>query len=687
MKSLSFKLVFTIVLIGGLLIGLSAQAETASSTVDTVEQTPVQQQEQKTEQESTESGFELEAESENVIVEEITLVIESNTNTTTDDVVLIDNQTAETSATSTVDIIVPTATPLEIVTTTIISTSTNPESATTTLETSINTSTALSVTTTIDLQTLTTPTATSTPSTASTESSTSTEPVTESLASYGVGGSQEDSSADTTPTTTPETISNAEIQSAVDKIIKYMESQQTDDGKIIDGGITDWALMSFVADGKNPAEIASSPSAPHNDSDKTLLGAIISYDFTDPNDLNLCATYPRHVLALYTAGVETSSSSIQNLLTKIRTECYVDNDYGQSGINDDVFALMALLIENQTTDQEIIQGIIKDIKADQTNDGAFTWDGWPGADITGAVINTLNYAKSKGLIIDQTIFDNAKTYLKSQQLDDGGWGWGSSDVLTTGWVMMGINSLSETQSDWFKGEKNPWHVLVDNLNNDGYYESAWVPGTADWFAVKHAIPALLGQSWPIEPKFNQEITQLPNNPNPGTHGSAGGSDIGIDTASSTTDNTSATTTLEIASSTPLAVDKIVVINVNTTTSYQAEVEDIKEGSFAYAQDDNKNAQDDGEGTTGLLRRSAPRNDSESTLARNDSESTATKTLKTEQKINAGQEPKQNLTEKIIEQAPLDTPTRKTAKKAMVVSGGSALILGLYLGFKLLKNML
>ncbi|MBI5254476.1 hypothetical protein HY932_01705, partial [Candidatus Falkowbacteria bacterium] len=129
----------------------------------------------------------------------------------------------------------------------------------------------------------------------------------------GGGGSNNDE-----PPASP-TISDADIKSAVDKVIAYLKSQQDATGKIIDGGTTDWAIMSFGANGQYADE---------------LLNFAKTYNFTDSSELNLCAGYPRHILALLSAGVPTDDVLIQNLKTKINSECYKDNLYGQNGIND-----------------------------------------------------------------------------------------------------------------------------------------------------------------------------------------------------------------------------------------------------------------------------------------------------------------------------------------------------------------
>lgn len=286
-------------------------------------------------------------------------------------------------------------------------------------------------------------------------------------------------------------ISQATISEKVQSILNFLKSQQENDGKIIDGGTTDWAIMSFAANNQYAEEIKKG--------EKSLLDFARGYNFTDASDLNVCASYPRHLLAFLSAGVDKIDNSFRSLIDKIKSEeCYKNNQFGQKGINDDVFALLALLASDASVTESIIIDLVDSIIKDQTTEGAFTWAGYPSADITGAAINVLIYARNKGASVEENIFSRAKAYLKSQQLVDGGWGFSTSDALTTSWAVMGINALSEGQTNWATGQnKNPWSVLADQLKSDGFYESVWAPGTTDWFGTKHAVPAFLGKSWPI----------------------------------------------------------------------------------------------------------------------------------------------------------------------------------------------
>lgn len=289
----------------------------------------------------------------------------------------------------------------------------------------------------------------------------------------------------------PELVSQSTIDDTIEKILTYVKTQQKTTGAIQDGATTDWLIMSFGAKGIYADTVAATSTS--------LLDYAKNYSFSSGAELNFCAGYPRHVLALLAGGVDSSDTAVVELLQKIKSnECFDGTLYGEAGINDDIFALLSLLATGETVSGAQVSAIISSIISDQQTSGAFTWNGWEGSDVTGAAINALKYAVQKGATVDTAIFDKAKNYLKKEQLNDGGWGFGSSDVLTTSWAVMGINALGEGQSDWTQSSgKNPWNVLTGKLSPQGYYTSPFTGSKPDWFATKHAVPALKGSTWPI----------------------------------------------------------------------------------------------------------------------------------------------------------------------------------------------
>ena len=343
------------------------------------------------------------------------------------------------------------------------------------------------------------------------------------------GGGSSNSTIDHSPT-------QIQITEAVNKILNYFKTQQNEDGSILDGGTSDWVAMSFGANGQYAKDIKNSIS------DNSLYDYIYNYNFTDPSEMNLCAAYPRHILALLASGVTKTDNKIVDLKNKITNEnCYQNSLYGQTGINDDIFALLSLSALDYDINSQIISDIKNTIFSDQNSDGAFTWTGYPGSDVTGAVINALDYGQSKGLSIESSVITNAKNYLKSTQLSDGGWGYETSDVLTTSWAMLGIDSLNESMLDWKTSEGyNPKNILIDNLQSNGSYNTTWEPVSIDWFGLKHAVPSLLGKTWPI---ILSPIIQPTNN-------------VGGGSIETITTSTTATSTEEMATSTPEIIDDI-----------------------------------------------------------------------------------------------------------------------------------
>ncbi|MFA4831638.1 MAG: prenyltransferase/squalene oxidase repeat-containing protein, partial [Patescibacteria group bacterium] len=361
-------------------------------------------------------------------------------------------------------------------------------------------------------------------------------------------------------------VSTDEINNAVNKILNFLQSREDANGKIVDAGTTDWAIMSFAANNQYADEVRNGGAS--------LFEYARDHAFDDAStDPNKCATYPRRVLALLAGGVSTEDALIAHQTDKIN-ECHVGASYGLAGINDDIFALIVLLAVGESPQSAIVQDIINTMKQSQTDAGNFT--GFSGPDMTGAAINALIYAKVKGANVDQLIINEAKEYLKNEQLEDGSWvSDGSYAPMATSWVVMGINALGEGQSDWVRNNKNPWNVLTENLRANGSYESASSPGEVEWFATKYAVPALLGRSWPIilAPRAIPPPNNIVNN-------FVGGGAAPIDSATATSTINTSTSTININQTSTTTLD------VNTSTVRQIEPEnEIETENEATAQEE------------------------------------------------------------------------------------------------------
>lgn len=296
-------------------------------------------------------------------------------------------------------------------------------------------------------------------------------------------------------------VSDTDINEAVNTLLNVMKAHQGDDGSIQDANITDWTILSFDAHKIDPDSIeASGVSLAEFAKNYTITQASEGGTFA-----NLCASYPRHLMSLLSVDVATNDPLVTDLATIMKSDaCFDGTYYGVGGglVNDDIFALIALLSAGESVEDTMIQKMIADILAAQDNSGGFSMGFGVGSDGTGAAINALKYAQQKGASIDATVFSNATDFLRTKQLNDGGWNdWkpeNGADIITTSWVTMGINALGQSQSDWSNTTgKNPWHPLTEQVSDSLGYESAYESGKTDWFGLKHAVPALLGKSWPI----------------------------------------------------------------------------------------------------------------------------------------------------------------------------------------------
>ncbi len=569
-----------------------------------------------------------------------TSTVETNTTTTsTIDVATttISNTTTETNTSSTEQIQTNGSggnTQTQIFINNIVTSTTDTVTTTTPPDTNLTSSTDANLTPTSTVETNTTTTstidvATTTISNTTTETNTSS---TEQIQTNGSGGN----------TQTQIFINNNEINNSIQKILNFLKSNQLENGSIIDLQTSDWSAMSFGANNTYANEIKNTTLSLYDYLNNTLITQ-------DTGTLNNCAEYPRHILGLLAGGTAKTNTQVIDLKNKIKTECLANNQVGQAGINDDIFILLALLATDENASSEIIQTAINTIKTDQQTDGSFTWNGWSGQDVTGAAINALKYSSTFGITIDSSIFDKAKNYLHSTQLVDGGWGFGASDSLTTAWAMYGLNSLGEGQSQWTSPQgKNPWTVLTNQLTNNGYYTSPWSADGIDWFATKHAVPALLGKSWPII------LTPLAATQNIANSASSGGSG----TPSTSTPTTSIITPTSTPTTTPI------IVIIETSTPYQTTTTGEVLGEKITRE-------------TEVIKSVITK--PKKLIAKNTLPTVQTKLAQTTQS-----EP-EKISAVLPENIEPKNKNQDIVRIILAVSGGGALVIGVYLGLKSLKK--
>ncbi len=424
------------------------------------------------------------------------------------------------------------------------------------------------------------------------------------------------------------TYSNLDIE----KSIQYLTTKQQN-GDFSSVLHTDWAAIAFGA---------------YNRSNPTSL-TIKNYLLTDPSStagFNSVSDYARRAMALMSLGInpyQTKTNYIKKITDTFNGTELVDKPENQGLFNDDIFALIPLTKAGYTEQDEIVKKVIAFILYKQTNNN------WGSIDLTAAAIQALKpYSNTPEVNLAIT---NATTYLKTQQQANGSF---VDNPFSTSWAIQAGDAMGEKDAEWVKKAKD--YLAKKQLENDNGSI------TNDVWATTQAIPAALDKPWSnIMTSFSKpEIgpqpggTPLPSNPTttPST----------TTTIASTTITTS--TLITITTSTTSTVETAAVTNTIATASLNTKKENPNTPIPTITKQLNtKNIQ-----TTTVEKPTDRPTDSNLTT------------------LSSGPAQEDRATD-IINNLPIDTSHKNSAKKVLAISGGGATALGLYLGLRLLKNVI
>lgn len=417
------------------------------------------------------------------------------------------------------------------------------------------------------------------------------------------------------------------------KAIEFLTAQQNADGSFESTLYTDWAAIALATTDETTAK-----------------EKIKQYLQTDPNPiagLNAVSDYARRAMALMSLGINPYNGVNTNYIRAI-TDRFDGNQFGDVNLhNDDIFALIPLLKAGYDNTDPMIINSTNFILSKQNTNGD-----WGSADLTAAAIQTLSSVQNIDGVTSALI--KGKEYLQTQQQADGGWG----NTFATSWAMQAISSLGENQAQWLKNEKTPEDFLYSKQADDGGLDLN-APTTSRIWASAYAIPAALNKPWPqIINSFSKPNEENLNNNDNTTYivsSTLETTDLTANIVTSTDDITFTTTT------------------ITTTTINHLKNEDKKED----IQNQNNLLTTEDNPLSILSQPVITTNYIKKELAY---ESTTT------QNLSANTIPESTLLN-IATELPIPRRAKNVAKTVAVVSASGAGAMGLYLGLKLLKNML
>jgi iron complex transport system substrate-binding protein len=244
--------------------------------------------------------------------------------------------------------------------------------------------------------------------------------------------------------------------------VEYLESIQSIDGSIGSYSDTAWAIMAIAATGANPDTWGKASAVSYLSNNASQL----------ENSYNLTADLARNILAIVASGKDPYSFGAENTIVPkadyvlALSETYDGRQFGVAdSINEDCWAIMALISAGYSVNDEMIQNAAAYIRENQVPDGGWSW-ATPSnemfyesqADDTAAAIMALVAA---GEDLDTPAIQKGLQYLKQSQNESGGFSaYGVENSSSTAWVICALSSLGFDLDEWSEGKVIRFHSCL-----------------------------------------------------------------------------------------------------------------------------------------------------------------------------------------------------------------------------------
>jgi len=310
------------------------------------------------------------------------------------------------------------------------------------------------------------------------------------------------------PTAASATATPEQITSSANKGMTYVKGLQNSSTGAIPGFGGDWSLTAFAANKVAPADVNKGGKAT-TDARSWYEGEVAPFGW--PGAEPTATDFERAALIAYAAGIDPARvSKRQNLIAKVASY-YQPASPGYYGatFNATVFGVLALANAKTTGGVQRIPQVVLDqavtaIRANQHNDGGWTWEKAAGSeealakasepDLTGAAMTAMCNAgvgKTDGAIVD------AKNYLVS--IFDPVTGAFESEfginTNSNAWVVDGLKACGiDPQGAEFTGSgpkfNTPLNFLISQQLGSGAFRYLTSGSSANLYATQDAIRAL-----------------------------------------------------------------------------------------------------------------------------------------------------------------------------------------------------
>jgi hypothetical protein len=142
------------------------------------------------------------------------------------------------------------------------------------------------------------------------------------------------------------------------------------------------------------------------------------------------------------------------------------------------------------------------IISEQSSNGS-----WGSVDLTAAAIQALVLVDDLPNV--KTALSKARSYLISQQENDGGFG----NTFATSWTMQAIKALGEDSNSWIKDGNTPLKYLASKQDDDGGLNPELDKNSRIW-ATSYLIPAYYEKTWDdLMKNFSKQVKVITRDSN------------------------------------------------------------------------------------------------------------------------------------------------------------------------------
>lgn len=310
------------------------------------------------------------------------------------------------------------------------------------------------------------------------------------------------------PAAASATASPEEITSSTNKGLTYLKGLQNSETGAIAGFGGDWALTAFAATKVAAADVNKGGKAT-TDARSWYEGEAGAVGW--PGEGAAATDFERATLIAYAAGIDPARiSKRQNLIAKVASYYQpASPGYYGSTFNATVFGLLALANAKTTGSVQRLPQVVLDqavtaVKANQHNDGGWTWEKAAGnaealakasePDMTGAAMAALCNA---GVANTNEVIVNAKKYLAA--IFEGSSGAFKSafgnNTDSNAWAVSGLKACGlDPQAAEFTGpnpgKKTPLNFLISQQLGSGAFRYPTSGSTANLYSSQNAVRAL-----------------------------------------------------------------------------------------------------------------------------------------------------------------------------------------------------